>query len=65
MSLSVGLVPKIGLQHIQVGRDDEIAAIVTDLERIKDDGTTIRLHHWALWVRKKFLSYPFQYCSTR
>lgn len=39
MSLSVGLVPKIGLQHIQVGRDDEIAAIVTDLERIKDDGT--------------------------
>ena len=42
MSLSVGLVPKIGLQHIQVGRDDEIAAIVTDLERIKDDGTAIR-----------------------
>jgi hypothetical protein len=42
MSLSVGLVPKIGLQHILVGRDDEIAAIVTDLERIKDDGTAIR-----------------------
>jgi len=38
----MGLVPSIGLQHIQVGRDDEIAAIVTDLERIKDDGTAIR-----------------------
>ena len=48
MSLSVGLVRKIGLQHIQVGRDDEIAAIVTDLERIKDDGTG-SFYYWALW----------------
>lgn len=41
-SLLAGVVPKVGLQHIQVGRKDEINAIITDLDRIIDDGATIR-----------------------
>ncbi|EJG07255.1 hypothetical protein Metli_1299 [Methanofollis liminatans DSM 4140] len=41
-SLQAGVVPRIGLQHIQVGRKDEINAIITDLDRITDDGATIR-----------------------
>ena len=41
-SLSAGVVPRIGLEHIQVGRKDEINAILTDLDRIQDDGAAIR-----------------------
>ncbi|MDD4255435.1 MAG: ATP-binding protein [Methanofollis sp.] len=41
-SLQAGVVPRIGLQHIQVGRKDEINAIITDLDRITDEGATIR-----------------------
>lgn len=41
-SLLAGVVPRIGLQHIQVGRKDEINAILTDLDRIADDGATVR-----------------------
>ena len=32
-SLRAGVVPRIGLQHIQVGRKEEIAAILSDLDR--------------------------------
>lgn len=41
-SLSAGVVPRIGLQHIQVGRKDEVAAILSDLDRIAQDGATVR-----------------------
>jgi hypothetical protein len=41
-SLSAGVVPTIGLQHIQVDRKDEILAMIGDLERIRDGGATIR-----------------------
>jgi len=41
-SLSAGVVPRIGLEHIQVGRKNEISAILTDLERIQNDGSAIR-----------------------
>jgi hypothetical protein len=36
------VVPRIGLQHIQVGRKDEVAAILSDLDRIAQDGATVR-----------------------
>lgn len=35
-SLISGLVPRSGVQHIAVGRDDEIAAVVTALEDVKN-----------------------------
>lgn len=41
-SLKAGVVPRIGLQHIQVGRLHEIKSIISDLERIKNNGSTIR-----------------------
>ena len=41
-SLRAGVVPRIGLEHIQVGRKDEVAAIIRDLEGISQEGSSIR-----------------------
>lgn len=41
-SLRAGVVPRTGQQHIQVGRAAEVSAIVRDLERVVDGGSTIR-----------------------
>ena len=41
-SLVAGVVPAIGLQHLQVGRKDEISAIVRDLEVVEQGGATVR-----------------------
>jgi len=41
-SLRAGVVPRIGLQHIQVGRQAEVAAILDDLQLIRDDAATVR-----------------------
>lgn len=41
-SLRAGVVPKIGLQHIQVGRLEEINAMLQDLDNIKTGGASIR-----------------------
>ncbi len=41
-SLRAGVVPRIGLRHLQVGRRDEVTAILADLERIAVGGASIR-----------------------
>lgn len=41
-SLAAGVVPKIGLHHIQVGRVTELDALLADLALIEDGGATIR-----------------------
>ena len=41
-SLRAGVVPRIGLQHIQVGRLKEVQAIIDDLDKIQSSGSTIR-----------------------
>ena len=41
-SLKAGIVPKIGLRHIQVGRKAEINEIINDLNIISDDGAKVR-----------------------
>lgn len=41
-SLRSGVVPRIGQQHIQVGRADEVKALLRDIERIADGGSTVR-----------------------
>jgi len=41
-SLRAGVVPRVGQQHIQVGRANEVEALVADLERISDGGSAIR-----------------------
>jgi len=41
-SLRAGVVPNIGLQHIQVGRAEEVKALLEDIDRIQDGGSSIR-----------------------
>lgn len=41
-ALAAGVVPRVGLQHIQVGRARELKAMVGDVERILDGGSCIR-----------------------
>lgn len=42
MALRAGVVPRVGLQHIQVGRKREVTAILRDLEHAADGGAAIR-----------------------
>ncbi|MFN7951355.1 MAG: ATP-binding protein [bacterium] len=41
-SLRAGVVPRVGQAHIQVGRADEVKALLQDVERIGDGGSAIR-----------------------
>ncbi len=41
-ALSAGVVPRVGLQHIQVGRSREVGALVRDIDRIADSGSAVR-----------------------
>jgi hypothetical protein len=41
-SLAAGVVPRIGLQHIQVGRSGEVKALLDDLGRIENGASAIR-----------------------
>jgi DNA-binding phage protein len=41
-SLRAGVVPRIGLRHLQVGRKDEVAAVLDDLGRIERGGAAVR-----------------------
>ena len=41
-SLRAGVVPRAGQQHIQVGRIDEVKALLSDIERVTDGGSGIR-----------------------
>jgi len=42
-SLQAGLVPRIGLHLIQVGRKVEVGALLADLERIETEGASFRI----------------------
>ena len=41
-ALRAGVVPKLGLRHIQVGRVREIEELVKDMDRIAEGGAAIR-----------------------
>ncbi|WP_168040387.1 ATP-binding protein [Neolewinella antarctica] len=41
-ALRAGVVPRSGLQHIQVGRASELSALVDDINHVADGGSTIR-----------------------
>jgi len=41
-ALSAGVVPRIGLEHIAVGREKEIAALLQDLENLSEGGAAFR-----------------------
>ena len=42
-SLKAGVTPKIGIQHIQVGRVHEVKALYKDIQRIIEGGSAFRL----------------------
>ncbi len=42
-SLKAGVTPRIGIQHIQVGRVKEIKALCEDIERVTQGGSAFRL----------------------
>lgn len=41
-SLRAGVVPRTGLQHVAVGRPDEIRSLITDIARVSDGGSACR-----------------------
>lgn len=41
-SLGAGVVPSIGLQHVQVGRKAEVNALLSDLQRVEGGGAAVR-----------------------
>ena len=42
-ALRTGVVPRIGLHHIQVGRAGEVKEVVRDIDRIADGGSAVRV----------------------
>jgi hypothetical protein len=42
-ALNAGVVPRLGLRHIQVGRAREVEALVKDIDRLADSGSSIRV----------------------
>jgi hypothetical protein len=41
-ALRAGVVPRVGLQHIQVGRKSEVSAILSDFDRVQEGGAAVR-----------------------
>lgn len=41
-SLAAGVVPSVGLHHIQVGRQAELEAMLSDIQRVENGGASIR-----------------------
>jgi len=54
-SLSAGVVPRTGAPYIAIGRVDEIAAIKSDLDKIADGGSALRLLIGKYGSGKSFL----------
>lgn len=42
-ALRSGVVPRVGQQHIQVGRVEEVKAVIKDIDRIAEGGSAFRL----------------------
>lgn len=53
-ALRAGVVPRVGLHHIQVGRQREIEAMIRDVDRIADGGSSIRFVIGAYGAGKTF-----------
>lgn len=54
-SLNSGVVPRIGLEYITVGRKKEIQVLLNDLENIKDGGATLKFICGKYGSGKSFL----------
>lgn len=54
-SLKGGVVPRVGLPYISVGRKDEINSLLLDIDTIKDGGATCRFIVGKYGSGKSFL----------
>ena len=54
-SLKGGVVPRVGLPYITVGREAEIRALLNDIERIQDGGAAFRFVMGRYGSGKSFL----------
>lgn len=54
-SVSAGVVPRVGASYIAIGRTQEIASLVKDLEFVKDDGGIMRFVIGKYGSGKSFL----------
>ncbi len=55
LSVSAGVVPRVGAPYIAIGRKDEIAALLSDLEQINDGSGTMRFIVGRYGSGKSFL----------
>lgn len=54
-SISAGVVPRLGAPYIAIGRDDEIQALLSDLNQVKDGGSAMRFLIGKYGSGKSFL----------
>ena len=54
-SVSAGVVPRVGAPYIAIGRNDEIAALLSDLEQISEGGGSMRFIIGRYGSGKSFL----------
>jgi len=71
-SLKAGVVPRIGLQHIQVGRSLEITELIKDFDEIKNGASKIRFIIGEYGSGKSFfltlatgISHEYNFVSTK
>lgn len=54
-ALSVGVTPRQGINHIQVGREDEVAALLDDIKTVESGGGALRIIQGNYGSGKTFL----------
>ncbi|MEJ7812239.1 MAG: ATP-binding protein [Gemmatimonadaceae bacterium] len=54
-SVAAGVTPRTGIEHLAVGRKDEIDALVTDLDNVGDGGASFRVVSGPFGSGKSFL----------
>lgn len=54
-SVAAGVTPRTGIEHLAVGRKEEINAIVTDLDNVGDAGAAFRIVSGSFGSGKSFL----------
>lgn len=54
-SISAGVVPRLGAPYIAIGRDEEIAALLNDLDAVADGGSSMRFLIGKYGSGKSFL----------
>ncbi len=64
-SLRAGVTPRTGLEHIQVGRVNEIKALLSDLDNICDGGSAFRLVVGDFGAGKSFFLQLIRYVALQ